>query len=60
MTSDDARAAGRDLTARIPATGGGMYITFLCPCCGRKRDTAGRRMQVFRGIRTWVCRECKR
>jgi iron only hydrogenase large subunit-like protein len=36
----------------------GHYVTFLCPCCAKKKEALGRRLQRVQGVRQWVCRGC--
>lgn len=36
----------------------GVWHGFRCQKCGHKRDTLGRRMRLFRGLRQWLCAHC--
>ena len=42
---------------RTPA-GGGHASLFNCMACAKHKPQQGRRMQRFRGLRTWVCAGC--
>lgn len=41
-----------------PATGTLGNPIFWCARCGRSNPILGRRLQMVRGLRTWVCSTC--
>jgi hypothetical protein len=43
---------------RWTPVGQGHHCSFLCPKCGQKRDTFGRRLRRWAGLRTWICALC--
>jgi hypothetical protein len=55
MTSDDSRHVP-DRAFRHP--GVGMSPMFLCPCCAKRKQSAGRRLKRVQGLRQWVCAQC--
>jgi hypothetical protein len=45
-----------DMPFRSP--GIGMIIAFLCARCGIRKEATGRRLQLVKGLRSWVCKGC--
>lgn len=55
MTSDDSKAPA---DTKFRHAGIGMSTAFLCLRCNVRRQSIGRRLQLVRGLRTWVCAGC--
>jgi hypothetical protein len=38
--------------------GAGLFVGFLCARCGQNKSSNGRKLQMVKGLRTWVCAGC--
>lgn len=57
MLSDNRKPAPRDIPTAFAGTG--HYSLWTCAKCARRQYSAqGRKKQLVRGLRTWVCVGC--
>lgn len=48
----------KDVSMQRTPAGGGHASLFHCMACAKHKPQQGRRMQRFRGLRTWICAGC--